>query len=195
MDILGQATADEVIALRASITPESAPAQPAAASALLKQPGSVSVGHVTDSQASQAAAADLHDQASAAIPAGSQLADALADADSASTGGSKRSGLPAVTDIPLTAAAAPAVSSGNSEAGIAQLSQSDVDAAEKAEAQVKAVAASSSPPTAASKPSPSGVTLVRSNPRFASKPIKLEPTADSQEPEPSDKAEGNALVC
>ena len=199
VDILGQATADEVIALRTPVASEIAAAQPASGVDRHQQSGTAPIGKATDSQTSQAAAADLHDQASAAIPAGSQLANALADADTASISISKHSGPPAVSVISLSTAAAAAaaatVDSVKTEADTAQLSQPGVDAAVEAEAQVKAEAASSTPWPAAGRPSPSAVTVVRSNPRFASKPIKLEPAADSQEPEPADKAEGNALAC
>lgn len=170
MEILGQDAADEVIAMRGQLTAD-APAgqsQAAAAGPASKQPKATngSRPHIQG----QAAASELHDQAAAAIPQGSQLAQALACTNTdlaAATSG--RDAQDQTDDAPKPDLPIEHVSS-----DLAGVSEGDsADVAQTGPAGDTAV----DPVAPSSKLASSGVTSVRSNPRFASKPVKEEPFA------------------
>ena len=205
MAILGHAAADDVIALRASLPQEAAPVQSAVSGVLPLANVMASAAKPTDTQAASAAAADdLHEQADAAIPAGSQLAASLADADSQiKTGSQATDSTPGRDDmLPNSASSAGQVKSEydatQSDPSALVQGNAHVDAETAQDAAFKATAVNSTSKHAGSRPLPSGVTVVRSNPRFASKPIKQE--IDAQEymgssPESTVKAEGGLPCC
>ncbi len=189
MDVLGQATADEVIALRGHMSPEASASQPDAA--LASPAGTAAAINATiPPQAAQEAAEDLHDPAAAAIPQDSSLAQTLTSAEkehvSAATAGT-------TTDIP--AADGQSLAAVKAEPAAAQAGAADaVDskaAARMADADDGGHVSRNASPNAApqasarSKLASSGVTVVRSNPRFASKPLREESDAvqsgDAQE--------------
>ncbi len=173
MDVLGQATADEVIALRGHMSPEASASQPDAA---LASPAgtAAAINAIVPSQAAQAAAEDLHNQAAAAIPQDSSLAQTLASAEKdhvlAATAGT-------TTDIPVADGQSPAAVKAESTAAQAgSVDAVDPKAAGRmADADDGAHVSRDASPIAApqasvrSKLASSGVTVVRSNPRFASK--------------------------
>lgn len=192
MEVLGQAMADEVFALRATSTHEAPQAQlgPGAAPAQQQTPAALS--KPTDAHASEAAADDLHHQADAVIPPGSQLAYSLAATSSNDRKLSQQDG---ADDAVLagSAAADPEVQ--------AEADQRESGASSTAGAadQQATEAAGSSHMAAAGRTPPPGVTVLRSNPRFASTP--KEPAADAVSPvvgktgEESAMAEGDTAVC
>lgn len=171
VNILGQDAADEVIAMRGQLTAD-APAdqsQAAAAGPASKQPKATN-GSRPQIQG-QAAASELHDQAAAAIPQGSQLAQALActDTDLAAAATNGRDAQDQTADAPKPDSPIEHVSS-----DLAGVSEGDnADVAHTGPAGDTAV----DPVAPSSKLASSGVTSVRSNPRFASKPGKEEPVA------------------
>lgn len=162
--------ADEVIALRGQITPEVPVSQHGTA-----QPATAAATASATSQAEQAAAADLHDQAAASIPQHSQLAQSLASADpiqaSAAAAdanpGSEQPGA-AIDELASQEEAGAVDVRPGSDTQLAD-DQQDTDAS----TAIRPAAAGKPPQAAAaSKLASSGVTVVRSNPRFASKPVK-----------------------
>ncbi len=177
VDVLGQATADEVIALRGHMSPEASASQPDAA---LASPAGIAVATsaTVPSQAAQAAE-DLHAQAAAAIPQDSSLAQASTSAEkdqvSAATAGT-------TTDIPVADGQSPAAV--KAEPAAAQADSADAvnpkAAGRMADADDGAHVSRNASPIAApqalarSKLASSGVTVVRSNPRFARKPSREE---------------------
>lgn len=189
MDVLGQATADEVIALRGHMSPEASASQPDAA--LASPAGTAAAINATvPSQAAQAAAEDLHNQAAAAIPHDSSLAQTLTSAEKdqgpAATAGT-------TTDIP--AADEQSVPAAEAETAAAQADSADavdlkaagrmVDADDSGHVSNDACPIAAPQASVRSKLASSGVTVVRSNPRFASKPPREESDAvqsgDAQE--------------
>ncbi|DBB12023.1 TPA: hypothetical protein ACH3X3_006138 [Trebouxia sp. C0006] len=189
VDVLGQAIADEVIALRGHMSPEASASQPAAAPA--SPAGTAAAINATvPSQAAQAAAEDLHNQAAAAIPHDSSLAQTLTSAEtdqgSAATAGT-------TTDIP--AADEQSVPAAEAEMAAAQADSADavdlkaagrmVDADDGGHVSNDACPIAAPQASVRSKLASSGVTVVRSNPRFASKPPREESDAvqsgDAQE--------------
>ncbi len=181
MDVLGQATADEVIALRGQMSPEASASQPDAA---LASPAGITAATnaIVPSQAAQAAAEDLHDQAAAAIPQDSSLAQTPSSAEkdqvSAATAGN-------TTDIPVAdgqSLAAVKAEPAAAQAGAADAVDSKA-AARMADADDGAHVSRDASPVAApqasarSKLASSGMTVVRNNPRFASKPPREESDA------------------
>lgn len=173
--------ADQVMALRAASTPEAAQAPPVAGTAP-QQASPATSGKASDAQASQAAADDLHHQADAAIPAGSQLATSLATSlasTSRNTGkasqeaGAEGAVSPGLKSASGSAEAVPGVQSEADKQGPAASSTT-----EEAEDQVAPEAAGSSHMGAAGRTPPPDVKMLRSNPRFATKLIKQGPDAD-----------------
>lgn len=174
IDILGQATADEVIALRGQITPEAPITQHGTA-----QPATAAATASATSQAEQAAAADLHDQAAASIPQHSQLAQSLASADPIQASAAAADANTGIDEAREQPGAAIDELASQEEAGAVNArpgsdnkladDQQDTDAS-----TANRPAAAGKPPQAAvaSKLASSGVTVVRSNPRFASKLVK-----------------------
>ena len=177
VEVLGQAMADEVITLRAGSSSEAPKTQPVADTAPLQPSSPAAISKASDAQVSQAAAEDLHLQADAAIPAGSQLAESLARVSSDDEAASQKGGT------------ASAVGSTAADLHVrAESDQQDPPAdsstAEGAEGQVAPEApeaTSSSPAAAAGRMPPRGVTVLRSDPRFASKPINPAVNTDSSE--------------
>ena len=166
--------ADEVIALRAGSMPEAPQAQPTAgiatALAMLQQQSSpATVNNASNVHASQAAAEDLHHQADAAIPAGSQLADSLALASSRDGKASQEVGV----------GSAVGSTASDLETGTDQQDSAAISVAEGTEGHVSPEAAGGSNTAAAGKMPPPGVTVLRSNPRFAIKPVKPALDADA----------------
>ena len=179
VETVGQATADEVIALRGQMSPEAPASQPDAA---LASPAgtAASMNATVPSQLVEAVAEDLPDQAAAAIPQDSSLAQTPTSEDmvSADTAGT-------TTDIP--AADVQALAAVKAEPAAAQAGSSDAvdpkaairraDAGDGAHVSKDASPIAAPQASARSKLVSSGVTVVRSNPRFASKPPREESDA------------------
>lgn len=163
--------ADEVIALRAGSTSEAPQAQPVADTTQLKLASPAAISKASDAQVSQAAAEDLHVQADAAIPAGSQLAESLALVSSDDTAAGQKDG----------AASAVGSTTADAHEGSAtdQQGPSASGTSEGVKAQVAPEGTSSSAAAAAGREPPHGLTVLRSNPRFASKPITTAVDAES----------------
>ena len=172
MDVLGQATADEVIALRGHMSPEASASQPDAAPA---SPAGIAaaINATVPSQAAQAAAEDLHNQAAAAIPHDSSLAQTL------TSGKDQVLAATADTTTDISVADGQSLAAVKAEPAAAQADSADaVDpkaAGRMADADDGGHVSNDASPIAApqasarSKLASSGVTVVRSNPRFASK--------------------------
>ena len=127
------------------------------------------------SQAAQAAAEDLHDQVAAAIPHDSSLAQTPTSAEkdqvSAATAGTTTD-IPAADEqsVPAAKADPAAAQAGAAEAMDIKASGSMVDADDSGHVSRDASPIDAAPQASArSKLASSGVTVVRSNPRFASK--------------------------
>ena len=193
IEVLGQSMADEVIALQAGSVPKAPQAQPIAGIATdpampQQQSSPGTVKDAIDVHASQAAAEVLHHQADAAIPAGSQLADSLAlnrrhDGKGSledDVGSAVRSAV-AETDVKLKT----------------DQQDSAISVAEGSEGQVSPEAAGGSNTAAAGRTPPLGLTVLRSNPRFAVKPVKPAVDADAVEVnDPEGGLEGStAALC
>ncbi len=163
------------------MTPEASASQPDPD--LASPAGTAAITSATvPSQAAQAAAEHLHDQAAAAILHDSSLAQTLTSAEkhqvSAATAGT-------TTDIPVANGQSPAAV--KAEPAAAQAGSADaVDpkaAGRMADADGGVHVSRDASPVAApeasarSKLASSGVTVVRSNPRFASKPSREESDA------------------
>lgn len=186
MEVLGQATADEVIALRAASVPEAPQALLVAGTVPAQRPTPATPSKASDAHASEAAADDLHHQADAVIPAGSQLEQSLAvtssndskrqgnDADAAVSGSDEVASRSAVKDAIVPAEADQQDGGASSTAGDADQQAPD--------------SAGGGHVAAAGRTAPPGVTVLRSNPRFASRPVKSAPDADSPT---ADKPEGD----
>lgn len=164
--------ADEVIALRAGSTSEAPKAQPVTDTAPLKLGSPAAISKASHAQVSQAAAEDLHLQADAAIPAGSQLAESLALVSGDDMAAGQKDGTAAA--VGSTAADLQVGSATHQQDPLA-----DSSTAEGAEGQVAPEATGSSAAAAAGRMPPRGLTVLRSNPRFASKPINTAVDAES----------------
>ncbi|KAL3159120.1 hypothetical protein ABBQ32_011114 [Trebouxia sp. C0010 RCD-2024] len=191
VEVLGEATADEVIALRAASVPEAPQAQLGAGTVPAQQATPATPSKASDAQASEAAADDLHHQADAVIPAGSQLAQSLAvtnsddsersqgnGADRAVSGSDEIASRSAATDADVLAEA-------DQQDGGASSTAGDAD-------QQGPEPADSSYVGASGRMAPPGVTVLRSNPRFASRPLKSAPDADSPA---ADKPKGDLATA
>lgn len=184
-EVLGQAMADEVIALRAGSVPKAPQAQPiagiATGPAMLQQQSSpATADNTSDAHASQAAAEVLHDQADAAIPAGSQLADALALNNNRDGKASQEDG--------TASAIGPAAAESDVEVETDPQDSAASSIAQTAEAQVSHKPALGGDTAAAGRTPPPGVTVLHSNPRFATKPVK--PAVDAEHPVVNARKEG-----
>lgn len=187
--------ADEVIALRAGSTSEAPQAQPVADTAPLQQSSPAAISKGSDAQVSQAAAQvsqadaeDLHLQADAAIPAGSQLAESLELVNSDDMAASQKEGAAGAVEV---AAADLHVRSATD-----QQDPADSNTTEGAEGQVAPEATGSSAAAAAVRMPPRGLTVLRSNPRFATKPIT--PAVDAESTVISGRggdSAGSTVVC
>ncbi|DBA89641.1 TPA: hypothetical protein ACH3X2_004535 [Trebouxia sp. C0005] len=197
VDVLGQATADEVIALREHMSREASASQPDAALASTDEAAAATSASIP-SQAAQAAAEDLHNQAAAAIPQDSSLAQTLPPAEKdqvlAATAGT-------TTDISVADAQSPAAvqaePAGSAEAINTKAFDSVADADDSGHVSNDASPTAAPQASARSKLASSGITVVRSNPRFASKPPREESDAvqsgDAQETGTAAKGYGAAV--
>ncbi|DBA94232.1 TPA: hypothetical protein ACH3X1_001855 [Trebouxia sp. C0004] len=172
VDVLGQATADEVIALRGQMSPEPSASQPDAA---LASPAGTAAAIKTNvpSQAAQAAAENLHDQA--AIPQDSSLAQASTSAEKdevLAVTADTTTDIPVADEQSLAAVKAESVvaQAGAAEAMDTKFSGRMVDADNSGHVSKDTSPTTAPQASARSKLASSDVTVVRSNPRFASKP-------------------------
>lgn len=191
VDTVGQVTADEVIALRGQ-SPEAPASQPDAA---LASPAgtAASMSATVPSQAVEAVAEDLHDQAAAAIPQDSSLAQTPTSEDmvSADTAGTTTD-MPAADEQALAAVKAEpaAAQAGSADAVDPKAAIRRADAGDGAHVNQDASPIAAPQASARSKLVSSGVTVVRSNPRFASKPPREESHA-VQSGDAQETAKGN----
>lgn len=187
VDVLGQATADEVIALRGQLRPEASASQPDAALASTAK-AAAATNATVPSQAAQAAAEDLHAQAAAAIPQDSSLAQILTSAATAGT----TTDIPAADEQPLAAVKAEpaAAQAGAADAMDTKASDRMVDADDGGDVSRDTRPVAAPQALASSKLASSGVTVVRNNPRFASKP----PREDSDAVQSGDAQETTAAA-
>ena len=184
VQVLGQATADEVIALRGQ-TAEPPAAEPVAAKADTAdwQPPSNSVTEAGSSQAAQDAAMELHEQAAATISDSSELPQTAAseppsaeDVAVSDQGPLDEAARAAQTD--LTGASADSGSVERTAAG----DLTGVDSETQGSGAQAAAAGASTPSQApaANRTELDRVTVVLSNPRFGTKSVKQE--ADAKQP-------------